>query len=182
MAGAFLAASARLPLLPAVALALCVTTEYALLQPRACAYLFVNSRGIGDYFRMFSASAVVAAGAAATVLTGVPAPTPPRAAPCPQQACFATMTILHAAATFGPALATSRGRRRAGDPTVWAVAVLSALCAAPLLVGQPPEGGCPPVETPAHPAGYPPADVGVLPMLWDRWERIFRFFCSGSGP
>jgi hypothetical protein len=43
-------------------------------------------------------------------------------------------------------------------------------------------GGCPPVETPAHPAGYPPADAGVLPMLWDRWERIFRFvFRVGEG-
>jgi hypothetical protein len=150
MLAAILAVSARLPQAATFALSFCVVATYAALQPSACAVLPLNSHGINDYLVSLSAALNAGAHTAASVLTGVPPPQVLPPPPCPPQSCFATITMLHAVAVVGPALATARGRRW-GGVIVWCVVGLVALCAAPLLGGARPEGGCPAEGTPPHP-------------------------------
>jgi len=150
MLAAILAVSARLPQAATFALSFCVVATYAALQPSACAVLPLNSHGINDYLVSLSAALNVGAHTAASVLTGVPPPQVLPPPPCPPQSCFAIITMLHAVAVVGPALATARGRRW-GGVIVWCVVGLIALCAAPLLGGARPEGGCPAEGTSPHP-------------------------------
>ena len=170
---ALLAASARLPLRSAAALAVGMVVTLAALQPAACAALPLNTRGIELYFVAAATRLNVAGQTAAAALVGTPLTPPPRP-PCPPQACFATLTLLHAVATIGPAIATARGQRR--GVLVWAVATLAALCAAPLLApGRPPDGACPAVRTHHHDLMHLQVDPGDLRTPGQRWGRLVRY-------
>jgi hypothetical protein len=145
----------------------------AALQPVACAALPLNARGIEPYFVEAATRLNVAGQTAAAALAGTPFMPPPRP-PCPPQACFATLAVLHAFATIGPAMATARGQRR--GLLVWAVATLTLLCAAPMLApGRPPDGACPAVRTHHYDLAHLQMDPGDLRTPGQRWGRLVRY-------